>query len=103
MNFEMPIRLVSVANLREHWAVKAKRAKAHRREAFIEARRHGLLPMNIPLTITIERVGKKYLDLDNLANALEMDDGHANLHWKYTQSIGKTYKVKVFIEQSTGA
>jgi len=34
IEIRMPVKIVSVANLRLHWAVKAKLAKSHRSKAF---------------------------------------------------------------------
>ena len=65
---EIPLRLPSVANLREHHHARAARAREHRNvvrmklgewvAAFREASR---------LRVTITRIGPKALDTDNLA------------------------------------
>lgn len=109
MKYEIPVRLVSGANLREHWAVKSKRSRLHRADAAICTRAAltgGFL--HLPATITIERVGKRKLDSDNLAisakavrdgiaDALGIDDGDPRLDWQYRQSVGKAYTVWVTI------
>lgn len=113
--YEIPVRLVSGANLREHWAVKSKRNRLQResaRIATIAALRGGIF--HPPATITIERVGKRNLDSDNLAisakavrdgiaDALGIDDGDARLDWQYRQSVGKEYTVRVTIRGSDGS
>lgn len=103
----LPIKSVSVANLRMHWAVKAKLAKAHR-----NASRAGLasvapIPPVLPLTVVLTRLGPRTLDSDNLASALKavrdgvsdwlgVDDGHPELDWQYRQRKG-AYAVEVEI------
>jgi hypothetical protein len=112
--FEIPVRLVSGANIREHWAVKAKRSRLHRTTAKIvtTAAIHGGI-FQPPLVITIERVGVRKLDSDNLAisakgvrdgiaDALGIDDGDDRLDWQYRQSIGKQYTVRVTIRGQHG-
>jgi crossover junction endodeoxyribonuclease RusA len=107
--YEIPVRLVSGANLREHWAIKSKRNRLqrdHSRIATIAALRGGIFQP--PLTITIERIGKRRLDSDNLAisakavrdgiaDALGIDDGDPRLDWQYRQSVGRDYTVRVTI------
>ena len=90
----IPIRLISTANQREHWAVKAKRMKAHRHAA-IMVKKHKL-----PCTVEIIRCGKRFLDGDNLQNAckglrdgiadrLGVDDADPRVQWKYSQQKGE--------------
>lgn len=91
--YHIPIRLKSTANLREHWAKKHKRMKAHRQAAII------VQPHPLPCVVTIVRVGKRFLDTDNLANAgkglrdgiadrLGVDDADPRVTWKYEQQKG---------------
>ena len=94
----MPIRTVSEANRRDHWAVKAKRVKAQRGSAYGFTRFHvvGNLTGNDTLDIHLVRLSYKTLDTDNLssalkairdgiADALHMDDGDPRLTWTYGQ------------------
>lgn len=90
--------------MREHWAVKAKRAQRQRMEAYYECRtKFGLL--TIPPTAIIEvhlgRLGKRMLDSDNLAGAfkavrdgiadyLKINDGDPRISWHYEQALSKT-------------
>lgn len=91
----VPIRLVSVANCREHWSAKAKRTKAHRQAGFL------LTPKGIelPAVVTITRVGIRPLDSDNLASCAKalrdgiaqkigIDDGDSRITWLYAQRRG---------------
>jgi hypothetical protein len=102
----IPIQAVSVANLREHWAQRAKRAKEHRQAAHW-AMKQAARP-TLPCVITLTRVGQRRLDTDNLASALkacrdgvadwlEIDDGDARIEWRYAQRTGKPYIVEVNI------
>lgn len=94
VEYQIPIRLVSVANAREHWAVKAKRAKCHRRSALV-IKKHRL-----PCDVHIVRVGKRELDGDNLQSAckalrdgiadrLGVDDADPRVRWTYSQQRGE--------------
>lgn len=109
---EYPCRIESVANLREHWAKKAKRVKLHRQLAW------AALPpsMNWPpdlssLSVTLTRIAPRTLDSDNLASGfkatrdqiavyLQIDDGDSRITWRYKQEKGgaKEYKVRIEIE-----
>ncbi|MBI5724623.1 MAG: hypothetical protein HZA50_11730 [Planctomycetes bacterium] len=93
IEFFIPIKTVSEANAREHWAVKAKRAKAQRLTAWAASPKQ--LPKN-RMAIILTRVAPHDLDTDNLArsfkavrdgiaDALGLDDGDKRLTWKYEQ------------------
>jgi hypothetical protein len=106
VTFTFPMKLASLANVREHWRVKHRRSKEQR------ALLHGMLwtaskPL-LPATVTITRIGKKKLDSDNLAisakhvrdgiaDAYGVDDGSDLYTWKYEQEIGKEYAVRIEI------
>ena len=110
----IPLRLCSLANQREHWTVRMRRARAQRAAAYHATAltlphepTRGLKP---PLTIAITRVGKRELDSDNLAisakhvrdgiaDALGIDDGSELLAWCYAQEIGRDYAVRIEIEE----
>lgn len=102
---ELPIRVESVANLREHWSVRAKRAKEHRLAALAVA------PHPLPCTVTLVRIGPRALDSDNLqsgfkalrdgiADRLGVKDNDPRITWRYDQERGKPrqYAVRVTIE-----
>lgn len=101
----IPLRLVSVANAREHWAQRAKRAKAHRMAA-MAVPKHSL-----PCVVTITRIAPRTLDTDNNASAakalrdgiadrLGVKDNDPRVTWRYDQRRGKPreYAVEVKIE-----
>lgn len=103
----IPLKTVSTMNLREHWSIRAKRAKAHRRETFW-ALASELKKPSLPCTITLTRIGKRKLDTDNLAASfkacrdgvadwLGIDDGDERLTWVYAQELG-AYSVKIEIQ-----
>lgn len=108
---EMDMKVVSVANVRMHWAVKAKLAKDHRRKAY-NALSAVAAPPAPPATIVLTRVAPRALDGDNLqsgfkavrdgvADWLGVDDGHQLLDWQYKQRSGGVKQYKVEIEVIT--
>lgn len=102
---ELPIRIESCANLREHWSKRAKRAKAHRLAAMA-------VPVHpLPCVVTLTRIGPRELDTDNLAGGfkalrdgiadrLGVDDADPRVTWRYRQQKGppKVYAARVDIE-----
>ena len=98
MTITIPIRLVSVANVREHWAKRAARAKEHRALANLFCRLER--PTPLPVTVRIARISPRPLDDDNLrsackalrdgiADALGVDDRSPLVTWEYEQERGK--------------
>lgn len=106
MTRELPLRIESVANLREHWTAKAKRAKEHRHAAMV-------VPVALPLpaVVTLTRIAPRPLDDDNLAHAFKalrdgiadrfgVADNHPDLTWRYAQRQGgaRFYAAEIHIE-----
>lgn len=101
---ELPLRIESVANLREHWSKRARRAKAHKLAALA-------VPVHpLPCVVTLIRVGPRQLDGDNLqggfkalrdgiAARLGVDDADPRVRWEYGQEKGKPkqYAARVII------
>ena len=98
----LPIKTVSVLNVREHWAKRAKRTKLHRETTVKMLRTYGeshrLYRAAFPIrwTITLTRIGGRTMDGDNLqaslkacrdgvADWLGIDDKDARLTWVYDQ------------------
>lgn len=95
----LPMKLPSCANLREHWAVRAKRMKQHRFHGAYQTRK--LIPLDDVeetdrIYVLIVRHGVRKLDSDNLASAakglrdgiadaLDIDDGSERIQWSYEQ------------------
>ena len=107
IEIRMQVKIVSVANLRLHWAVKAKLAKSHRSKAF-SALASVAAPPAPPCTLVLTRVAPRALDGDNLQSAfkavrdgvadwLGVDDGHQQLDWQYKQRKDgpKVYAVEI--------
>lgn len=102
----LPVRLVSVANIREHWSVRHRRAAAHRLAALVVPK---CLPL--PCAVTIERLycGRgQQMDDDNLASAgkalrdgiaqrLGVDDADPSVTWAYSQARSTENGVRVTI------
>ena len=85
----------STTNEREHWAVKAGRAKKEREAALLKLQSKGR-PPELPVTVELTRHGVRLLDDDNLAAAfksvrdgvadwLGVDDGDARITWVVKQ------------------
>lgn len=108
-SIRLPLKLVSEANVREHWAKKAGRAKIQKfatRVAvqWVMSERQQKPPM--PCRVVLTRLGKRKLDSDNLqrafkavrdgvAKAVGIDDGSDELQWEYKQIQDKSYAVVV--------
>jgi crossover junction endodeoxyribonuclease RusA len=103
--YELPIRIESVANKREHWGKKAARTKLHRFAAL------AIQPHPLPCVVTLIRVAPRQLDDDNLASGfkalrdgiadrLGVKDNDPRVQWKYAQVRGKAkeYAARVRIE-----
>lgn len=104
---EMEMKIVSLANMRLHWAAKARLVKSQRQKAF-NALASVAAPPAPPCTIVLTRVAPRALDGDNLqsgfkavrdgvADWLGVDDGSKLVEWQYKQrSSGvKVYKVEI--------
>ena len=106
MSCVLPVKTVSELNMREHWAAKARRAKAQ-----IQAVGWGFagrMPPKPPVAVRMTRIGKRILDTDNLEGALKhvrdgvakwlmVDDGRPDIRWICRQEIGKEYGVRIEI------
>ena len=107
----MNMKIVSVANLRMHWAVKAKLAKDQRtrtRMSLSAAAQSSGAEM-LPVTVVLTRVAPRRLDGDNLqsgfkavrdgvADWLGVDDGNGLIDWQYVQRSGRPGEYAVEIE-----
>lgn len=111
-------KIESVANLREHWAKKAKRVKLHRQ--LTQVALAPIVPLTergnaIPCCVTLVRISPHKLDSDNLQSAfkavrdqvaawLTMDDNDPRITWRYHQEKGrpKEQAVKIKISARIG-
>lgn len=109
-----PVRTESEANLREHWAKKNRRAQSQRQAArlIVGQYRIGMPFILKNVEVILTRIGQKPLDPDNLANsfkhiqdgiadALGIDDGDAQITWRYAQEKGKPKEYAVRVEINT--
>lgn len=104
----LPLRTVSEANQRDHWFVRAKRAKKQRRTAW------ALCPaVGLPVVVTMVRVGLGRLDDDNLRGALKavrdgiadrlgVPDNDHRIEWRYGQRRGP-YAVEITFDPPEAA
>ena len=112
VNVPLTKPLPSTNNLREHWAVKAKRVKEQRQQAaqhlafspsrvgnVFELRKATARYLQSRVVCTLTRIGPKRLDDDNLSGAFKairdevakqvgLDDGSPRWTWKYAQESG---------------
>ena len=110
----MNMKIVSVANMRLHWAVKAKLTRDQRnrtRMSLAAVAQSSGLEM-LPATVVLTRVAPRRLDGDNLqsgfkavrdgvADWLGVDDGNGLIDWQYAQRSGKAGEYAVEIEVIT--
>jgi hypothetical protein len=112
LDFQAPIRTVSEANQREHWALKNQRKRDQQQEMFVVLMQNlAGKKMQLPCIVKLTRIGPKALDTDNLAGAMKhvqdaiarklgVDDGDAEkVKWEYSQMPIRIreYAVKVSI------
>lgn len=109
IHFDVPIKAQSTSNLREHWAVKAKRVDAQKRATRAKCPAWTGGPL---LTVTLIRVAPRRLDDDNLRGALKsardavaswlrVDDASPLVRWEYAQEKGTEPMVRVEVTGAT--
>ncbi len=110
VRIEVPIKTVSEANRREHWAERAERVRQQRSLArMMLATNTARAPVGA-LRIRLTRIAPGMLDSDNVHGALKavrdgvadylgVDDGDESLTWEVAQERGapKTYAVRIEI------
>jgi hypothetical protein len=111
IGIELPIRIQSEQNLREHWATRARRAKRQRRmvaDALLAMGRHRAPPL--PVVVTLTRLAPRKLDDDNavgghkhvrdqVAAWLGVDDADQRVEWRYAQERANAYACRIAIEE----
>ncbi len=114
IRLELPIRVVSEANQRDHYMAKHSRKVAQQAELTTEWRRlvkkHRL---TLPVTVRFTRIGPKALDSDNLAGSfkhvrdslakiLGVDDGDDRISFTYAQQANgkRVYGIQIEIQQA---
>jgi hypothetical protein len=103
--YDLPLRIESTLNRREHWAKRAQRTKLHRFAAL------AVQPHPLPCVVRMIRIAPRKLDDDNniagfkalrdgIAKRLGVDDADPRVKWEYDQERGraKEYAVRVEIK-----
>lgn len=113
----VPIRTVSVANTRTHWAVKARRVKAERHAVALLLRpllRGEPTGLWVPCVVTLVRIAPRELDDDNCVRAMKacrdsiaaelgVDDRDPRVEWRYAQRRGRVREYAVEVSITRGA
>jgi hypothetical protein len=111
----VPIRLVSVANLRECWQKRARRAADHRGLVRTLLANQGKWRGGFPVVVTMTRVAPRKLDshdnlraafkacVDGVCDHLMVRDNDEALSFAYAQERGNVGEYAVRIEISAGA
>ena len=107
----LPIKTLSEANLRTHWAQRARRVRSQRENACLLVRvKLGRPPARASqIRVRLTRIAPRTLDSDNLAAALKavrdgvadalgMDDGDECIEWAYAQRKGEPREYAVLVE-----
>jgi hypothetical protein len=111
----VPVHVVSVANVREHWSVRARRANKHRWSAYWALLAVRAEAPAVPLVVTLTRLQPprgRHMDGDNLqmslkavrdgvAEYLEIDDGSSGIEWKYAQRRADIWGCEILIEEKS--
>lgn len=97
---DVPVRIISEANSRQHWRKAAARKRLHRQTARLVLQQYAR-PMGESerFTVTLTRVAPRKLDDDNLASGfkavrdgvadwLGINDGSPRIRWEYAQHKG---------------
>lgn len=115
MTITLPIRLVSEANMRDHWGKKAKRV-AQQRGLVRLALWHHRHEFGETAVVTLTRIAPRELDkhdnlraamkgvVDGVADAFGLpNDRDPRVEWRYAQRRGKVreYGVEINIEAAS--
>jgi hypothetical protein len=101
------LRRVNESNSRDHWRVKAKRAKEQRNTANLALRQttqpgYLMRKLGLPATVTLTRYGPKLMDDDGNQRALKaIRDGVADdggLAFRYAQEKAPAYGVRIEVQ-----
>jgi len=114
MRLELPIRVVSEMNTREHWAVRNRRKQAQQTAVLAGWRQafgHRRVPL--PCVVRLTRIGCQPLDGDNLqaafkgirdqlARLIGVDDGSDKVRFEYAQEAvrKRQYAVRIEVQEA---
>ncbi len=104
--YHVPVKTVSEANRREHWAKRHKRTNMQRYIAKIFTCIEMSSQYGAVIRIKLVRYAPRELDSDNVCSALKavrdgvadglaINDGDKRIVWIYDQFVSKTYGVDV--------
>ena len=106
----VPIRLVSVANISEHWSKSAQRRREHRAECWYSLKA-AKIPHMLPCVVTLTRIAPRRLDahdnlrssakgaVDGIADWLNLKtDADHRVEWRYAQRRGEPHEYALEIE-----
>ena len=106
--YDLPLRIESTLNKREHWGKRAQRTKLHRFASI------AVQPHPLPCVVRLIRIAPRKLDDDNnaagfkalrdgIAKRLGVDDADPRVRWEYDQERGRAKEYAVRIEIRGGA
>lgn len=106
--YDLPLRIESTMNKREHWGKRAQRTKLHRFASI------AVQPHPLPCVVRLIRIAPRKLDDDNntagfkalrdgIAKRLGVDDADPRVRWEYDQERGRAKEYAVRIEIRGGA
>jgi len=111
---DLPIRIRSEMNSRDHWRTVRKRAQEHHHAVHYSlVNFRGLLKLitdaHRRIVVTFTRIGPGWFDDDNLAGGFKfcrdavakligIDDGSERFDWRYRQERGRVHSARVCIE-----
>lgn len=117
LRFSIPLKTVSGANSREHWAAKAKRVKAERSATALailvagaKTTLRGYAPQVSRIVVTLTRVSPRQLDshdnlpssmkgvVDALCDSMHIDDRDSRFAVVYQQQRGAVRQYAVLVE-----
>lgn len=108
LKVELPLKTVSLLNMREFFRVSAKRKATHRETTRLLLK--GKTPPALPVTVTLTRISAGTLDehdnlpsafkhiVDEIAVWLGIDDADKRVTWKYAQQKCKRGTFSVIVE-----
>lgn len=115
---EIPVRIVSEMNSRDHWRTVRKRARDQHAAVFYSLGNFREILRSIAaanekaIVVTFTRLGPGRFDDDNLAAGFKfcrdqvaklfsLDDGDARFQWRYRQEKCRTHSARVSIESGS--
>ncbi len=114
IEIEVPVRIRSEANIREHGARRGAYFKEQKEAVYYSMMKfrhqlHLIAGSEEPLMVTLTRFGDRRLDNDNLvsgfksvrdsiASFIGIDDGSDRITWRYQQAHAKRFGARITIE-----